>query len=159
MPRPEPVNSPLTAELRSQELRREFRLFARYVVGQKPLDSYTDRYVAGCQTLLVDCPPSKVLPLVEQRPWLLGPLDAACGLLRPQDELRQKLLIASAVLEAGPDYAEHFLPRRLSVPSLLFTLGWNGFKWVAKLVVGLVVMLVLLDRWQAQQTLASGNPS
>lgn len=142
----------LTAELRPAELRREFVLFTHYIIRQKPLDNYLLRYIAACQKLLAECPPSKALPLLDERPWLLGPLDAACGLLRPQDELRQKLLIASAVLEAGPDYAPHFLPRRLSVPRLFLTFAWCGIRWLLKLLVGTVVLLILLDRWQAQQT-------
>ncbi len=145
----------LKAELRPQELHQEFRLWCKYIIREKPLPCYTQRYIAACQKLLVDCPPSKVLPLIIKRPGLIGALDSACGVLRPQDELRQKLLIASAILEAGPHYTAYFLPRRQSVPRLLLNLSWNGLLWLIKLSVGLVIMLILLDRWQANQGLGA----
>jgi hypothetical protein len=38
--------------------------------------------------------------------------DAGLALVRPSSVLRRKLLVMVAILEASPDYADQFLPRR-----------------------------------------------
>jgi hypothetical protein len=38
--------------------------------------------------------------------------DAGLALLRPSSVLRRRLLVMTAILEASPDFADQFLPRR-----------------------------------------------
>jgi len=42
--------------------------------------------------------------------------DAGLALLRPSSVLRRKLLVMVAILEASPEFAEDFLPRRCPPP-------------------------------------------
>ncbi len=42
--------------------------------------------------------------------------DAGLALVRPSSVLRRKLLVMVAILEASPDFADQFLPRRLPPP-------------------------------------------
>jgi hypothetical protein len=143
-------------QLRTPE--EEFALFSRYICGAPLRRELAERYASACSRLLADAPDSKVLPVVLSRPWLLGPLDAGCGLLRPSEPFRQRLLIAAAILETTPEFGGAFLPRTHSRLGLIATLGWNGFRWVVNAVIGIVILLVLLDRFQVQQTGGDKRP-
>ncbi|MDX1972901.1 MAG: hypothetical protein SFY68_10260 [Candidatus Sumerlaeia bacterium] len=145
-----------SGELRTPE--EEFALFSRYICGAPPRRELAQRYASACFRLLADAPESKVLPVVLSRPWLIGPLDAGCGILRPSEPFRQRLLIAAAILETTPEFGGSFLPRTHSRLGLVMTLGWHGLRWVVNAVVGIVILFVLLDRFQIQQTTGGKRP-
>lgn len=88
---------------------------ARYLVGRLP----SAHLLARCEVATRErlAPPAAGVDLalwrfVARHPWSLGPLDAAAAVLRPQGDLRSRLLVVAAVLEATPEYAEEFLPCR-----------------------------------------------
>jgi len=133
------------AALDEERLEREFEIFAKYLVGEEPPEDFFERYVQACQNTLWDCPPSPFIKQVLKKPWLLGPLDAALGLVKPRDEIRKKLLIATAILEASPNYTEHFLSQQQGIILLCLKMSWVGLTSGFKLLIGLVLLLLLKE--------------
>ena len=89
-------------------LREEARRFARHLLAVEPSAELRDRYIAAARQLFAGVPDATVR-FVRTHPWSLPWLDAACGLARPRCELRQRLLLMAAVLEASPEHAARVL--------------------------------------------------
>lgn len=120
---------------------REARLFARYLVDGEGLGEHHERYHKAIGTLGIG--EGRFVPLVRRRPFLLGIMDAGCGIVRPSDPLRQRLLVMAAVLEASPHGTEKFLSQpRFFRPLLLLCLA-KGFLAGLKAVVGVPLVLLL----------------
>ena len=90
-------------------LESEARLLSRYLIGREPGRELVGRYVRA-EEHLGEGPGGPLVDFVRRHPWALGPLDAACALLRPDAALRGKVLRMAAVLEACPEHAGRFLP-------------------------------------------------
>jgi hypothetical protein len=69
----------------------------------------------------------------------VGPLDAAAALLDPGGQLRSRVLVMAALLEATTAHADDFLPRTLSVPALLWRLAVSGTLAVAHALLGVLL--------------------
>ncbi len=109
----------------ARRLHREFRVYARYLIGVRPPWELAARYTEANRVLFADEPaPSPLVQFVHLRPWSLPYIDAACGLLKPDDMLRRKLLLAAAILETTPEYAGKFLPRMIPLPLFLLRSAW-----------------------------------
>lgn len=123
-------------------LEEEASLLGRYLVGREPSPELCERYARAHRTLLAGPTDPRDLALmrfVHRHPWSLGPLDAACGLLRPGRLLRNKILVMAAVLEATTDFAEHFLPRQSGWPGLLWIVLWQGASASLRAALGLAL--------------------
>lgn len=124
-------------------LAAEARILGLYLIGREPPVALATRYAAAARTVgnpkpsAVDC---RILKLALDWPFFLGPLDAACALLRPRSMLREKLIRLAAVLEASPDFADDFLPQSPGVVFTLVRLGWIGTACVAEFFVGAVLL-------------------
>lgn len=99
-------------------LQQEASLFARYLSGGPAGAGVVERYVDACRKLALDAPAGEDLGLLafaRRHPSCLPPLDAACGLVRPEALLRKRLFVMLALLETSPAHATRFLatPRRL----------------------------------------------
>ncbi len=128
------------ADLDRDTLAAEAKRFGRYLVGEVPPDEFVGRYVkaheARWEDLLI---PSPALGAVTNHPWLLPWLDAACAIVQPDDPLRRKLLLMTAVLECSPRYAHRFLPKRKRLPALLLEVAWLGLHGAVRIAGGLVI--------------------
>lgn len=144
-PRTEPQRA--TARERSAT-RREFHVFARHLLGRRVrLDAaLTDRYAQAVEHHAAAAAPSAVLELARRRPGLVGVLDAGCGLVRPGDGLRRRLLIAAAILEATPTFARDFLPRHNRLPVMVWRLGFAGARAALLAVAGAPLVLLVAGR-------------
>ena len=78
-----------------------------------------------------------------RHPWSLPLLDAATGFARPGALLRKKILLATAVLEATPDHVEFFLRPPRSKAMTFMGVGAHGATALAKIGLGLPLLLVL----------------
>lgn len=99
----------------------EARSFARYLVGTDPRPEEVIRYREAVAARLA-VPPDGVVRLALRSPVLIGPLDAAAAILDPGHQLRRRLVLMTAVLEASPAHVERFLPRQWSVTEVIVTL-------------------------------------
>ncbi len=116
---------------------REFRILSRYLIGARPSRQLAERYERACSSLFRDGTRSRALNAALRWPVLAGPLDAACGLLAPDDALRQRLLVAAAILETTTEHAERFLPRHRSRAAIAVLVAWHGTRAAANVAVGI----------------------
>lgn len=95
---------------------QEALLLASYILGQAPLKPYLSRYEDALNTLnpIGDSQDEKLLRLCHRFPSLLHLVDAATALSKRDSAIRKKLILMAAILEAGPDYTDLFLPQNRS---------------------------------------------
>ena len=123
-----------------QRIAVDFKLIADYLIDADPLAELVDRYVAAHRELFGDL----VAPeweFVHRHPRTLPYLDAAAGVLARQSLLRKKVLLAAAILEASPVYADFFLAEVEGRIRLLGLLAWQGALGVGKLALGAPLLL------------------
>lgn len=131
------------------DLRREARVFARYLLGRETAPHLLDRYVRAHEALgpaLRSGRGARAVALAATRPWLLPFLDAAASLVDPQGLLRKKLLILLAILETSPEHVEAFAPRPRPRALVLARLFAWGAAAALKAAAGVPVYLVLARR-------------
>ena len=95
------------------DLRREAVAFARYLISADPSPALIDRYARAVAARIAERP-DRVVRAARRSPLLLGPLDAAAALIDRHHQLRQRLLLLSAILEASPDHCALYLARDYS---------------------------------------------
>ena len=123
-----------------RDLEREAEIFGRYLVGRVPSPAIIARYVAASETLFTaDASPADrgTIAFVRRHPWSVGLLDGAAGLLRPGGQLRGRILVMGAILEASPEYADEFLPRNASPVAFLLGLAVFGALAVVRALAGI----------------------
>lgn len=119
--------------------------FARYLIGHMP---HAHAIILFTEAMAdVSAPISthdkKLLAFILKHPWAIGPIDGALALLRPQSEVRRRIYIMFSILEARPEYTEHFLPRRSTWWSWLFMM-YTGVIAVLKTIIGIVLVKVVV---------------
>ena len=130
-------------EIESEEsLREEAFRFARYISGARPGPEIVERYVDACRKLSLDRPVGEdrgLLGFVHGHPSALGPLDAVCGILRPQALLRKKLFVMLALLETSPAHAKLFIAGPRGWAGAACRLAFYGISVCLKLLTGLLI--------------------
>lgn len=137
-----------TAESGEHWAQLEFSTFARYMLGREPPEKLVGRYVEASRIRFPSPPEGRdadLLRFAMRHPRLLPALDAACGFLRPRALLREKLLLATAILEASPDFADRFLPDKCGLWTLVSRIAACAFRTAVRLPVG-GVLLALMSR-------------
>jgi hypothetical protein len=130
--------------------RHEARIFSRYLIGAEPTEDMIARYIRAQSILFGAAEPDSERALcrfARRHPWSLPYLDASSVWTR-QSLLRKKLLTMSAILEASPEFADVFLPRKSVSLYLHLRLAAIGLKSVAKQSIGLPILL--WARWSAR---------
>lgn len=116
-----------------------------YLVGSQPSKKLIDRYVEAIKnsSSQVSHKDQKLLTYLVRNPWSIGIIDAALPFYRPHSEVRRRIYVMLAILEASPSYTEKFLPVQRN-PLYFFYIAWVGFKAAVKMLVGSVwVRLVI----------------
>jgi hypothetical protein len=129
-------------------LEDEARVLSRYLLGREAPEFLRERYAAGVRVRLgsdtaMSGPAGR---LALRRPWMLGMLDAACAVRDPGGELRRRLLVMAAVVEADPAGAGAFVPRAEPWWRWAVIVAWNGLVAGALLAGGLVVLAAIGGR-------------
>ena len=93
-------------------LEREAALFASYLGVPRLNPELAHRYARALRTrnVPVTSRDRRILRFVAARPALLPFVDGGLALRYPTSELRRRLFVMAAILEATPDHAERFLP-------------------------------------------------
>ena len=82
---------------------------------------------------------AKLLDAVLDHPGRLRYLDAGAALLYPDAEIRRRLYVMFATLEANTEYWDEFLPKKRS-PLYLFTIAGAGIRGVWRAIAGLILI-------------------
>lgn len=124
------------------DVRREARSFARYLIGAEPTTDEEARYADATADRIAQHA-DVVVRAARAVPLLTGPLDAAAALLEPDHQLRQRLLLLTAILEASPHHADRFLPRAWSLPATVALFARLVTLIPLRLVVGVPAFVAL----------------
>ena len=120
----------------------DFKLIAGYLIDADPPAELADRYVAAHRELFGDVAAPE-WEFVRRHPRALAYLDAAAGVFARQSLLRKKILLAAAILEASPAYADFFLAEVEGRTRILGLLAWQGALGVGKLALGAPLLLAV----------------
>ncbi len=129
-------------------LEADARMLVPYLVGRPASDALCVRYAQAVRARLgaeADAP-VEAWRWVRRHPRTLPLLDAACALRDRRGELRRRVLLALAVVEATPEHAGFFLQSPPPLPWLLPQLAWQGLRAVVKTVCGLPLLWWLRRR-------------
>jgi hypothetical protein len=119
----------------------DFKLIATYLLDAVPPVELVNRYVSAHKSLLGD-PTAPEWDFVRRHPGALPFLDAATGVFAPSSLVRKKIILAVAILEATPVYADFFLEEVRGLDRVLGGFFWHGILGLGKLVVGMPILLV-----------------
>lgn len=125
-------------------LKKEARLFARYLLDCEPPPDMVDRYIDANRKLGIDAViayDTKIMEFALTHSWSVPFLDAAAGFLQPDALLRKKIYVMAAVLEASPQYVKDFLPAYLSALMLFVQLIRSGLLAGIKVLIGIPLFL------------------
>ena len=111
----------------------EAKIFSSYLIGCEPTKMAVRLYTKAT-SIKIEASPSDVrlLQFAHKHPAWIGALDGGLALLRPHSEVRRRIYIMFAILEATPEYAHLFLPQERSKAYALRILaagiraGWRG---------------------------------
>ncbi len=138
------MNHNLTDQTSYDSLIRQAEVLGRYFLKKHPTDKIKHLYAEIIGK-------SKGLSRQDQRLLLfatkhhrsLGLIDAGLALMRPDSEVRRRLYIMFALLEASPDYCDYFLPKKRG-PFYLFIIVWAGLSALFKAAVGCLLVKALV---------------
>ncbi len=127
------------------DLEREARIFSRYLVGEDvsegPLSLYKRAH--GTDEFPLDHAEERLLRLIYRHPRLLGIVDGGLAVARRESTIRKKLFYMLGILEATPEFADHYLfparPRLRGLPTLVLF----GSRGVARMLIGYVIVRLL----------------
>lgn len=120
----------------------EAKLFSKYLIGNHASQVLLERYAKTVRSNPVEVigKDYKILQTKVHYPFLLGLLDAGCAVKYPQTELRRRLFICFAILEASPEYTSFFLPQNRK--SLYFLrIVMSGLGAPLKGMTGVILLL------------------
>jgi nucleoside-diphosphate-sugar epimerase len=125
-----------------QRIAADFKLIAAYLIDPDPPEEMVDRYVIAHRRLFGDVVASE-WEFVRQHPRALPYLDAAAGVFARQSLLRNKILLAAAILEASPAYTNFFLAEVEGRIRLLGLIAGQIALGVGKLALGAPLLLAV----------------
>lgn len=123
---------------------KEFEIFSRYLVRDLPGKHIKQRYekiinASNSQTSASD---TRILNFALNHPWSVGMLDGGSALIRPHTELRRRLYVLTAILEATPEYAHLFMTQQRS-PLYLVVILFSGIRACLRAIAGIIFIKIL----------------
>lgn len=123
-----------------EALAAESRMFAKYLLGVDLPRELQERYLQACRKL-IGMPPGPETLFARCHPWAIPCLDGAIGLLCPGSDLRRRVFVMAAVLEATPRYAEFYLSVPRSAGRIWAELMVQGLRYGINIFVGIPLYL------------------
>lgn len=119
-------------------------LFGKYYLKHEPNRRTIDMYTRALTSQYVTLSDRDqiVLSFTLRHPWALPFMDAGLALTNPQAELRRRLFVMFAILEATPEYCNYFLPQRR--PWFYgFVVLLSGFRAIIKAAAGITLLRIV----------------
>lgn len=125
-------------------LQSEANDFTRYLIRKDAEPAIVARYVdsIGNQPIDLSAKDKRTLHFVGKNPWAIKYIDAVHSLRSPHSELRRRLFILLAILEASPAYTDLFLPKDQKQSYFVYV-AWSGTKGGIKAFLGSILLLVI----------------
>ncbi|HEX8762461.1 MAG TPA: hypothetical protein VF733_01760 [Candidatus Saccharimonadales bacterium] len=125
-------------------LAREAAIFCRYLIGRKPVPKVAELYVHALRTKpgKVTRTDDKLLKFIRRCPWSAGFIDAGLSVINTDSEVRRRIYVTFSIIEAMPEYADRFLPKKRCF-WYLFVLLFAGLRGVLRTFVGVILVKVV----------------
>lgn len=120
-------------------LGEEAQHFARYLLSVELDDETRERYIAAAHALFAGRRDAD-LDFVYRHRWSLPLIDAATAVLRPRSQVRQRVFLMAALLEASPRQVDFFFAPPTGIVALILGAAWRGFTSSAKLLGGSLLL-------------------
>lgn len=126
------------------ELTNEAKAFGHYVVGHQPSQTIISLYKKAVSSpdLAIDVTDQKLLAFVHRYPYLIGLIDAGLPFYKPYSEVRRRLYLILAIMEASPDHYNQFMPQKRSF-LYIFAVMYFGILTIIKTIVGSVLVRIV----------------
>lgn len=128
------------------QMEGEAKRFSSYLIGVTPDDVVVARYVEailpGLDRAQISKRDERLLVLTTRFPWLIGSIDGGLALLDPTSEVRRRILVMFALLEANPAYTRYFLPRKRS-PFYAVVVLLLGIRASYRALLGIAIVKVV----------------
>jgi len=125
------------------DLTHQANLFSRYLIKRDATPLAIEQYARAINTARVtDATDQKLLKFVERHVWSIGLVDAGLVFIKPASEVRRRLYVLSALLEASPEYHADFLATKRS-PLYLLVIVYYGIRSALKAIVGIILVKVV----------------
>lgn len=126
------------------ELEREARIITNYLIGKPCTEELVKRYVDA------NIKQGIQLSSEEQELWRkalrginwMTCIDSGLALVRPKSQIRRKIFVMLAILEASVDYCDDFMPKTRSKFQALLLLAVQGVKAVFFAIIGIFLIKV-----------------
>jgi hypothetical protein len=130
------------------ELRRECRVFCRYLIGREPSAYIVAKYVSGHaswpEAVRDDALDRALLACASTAPWMTGVADTYAALARRQAVLRRKLILLLAILENAADtHTACDTPIASGRAATVARIAVSGLAWTGRVLVSVVVFGVV----------------
>jgi len=122
----------------------EATIFGNYLLNRIPNTAVRSLYENIIQSsgIPISGNEEKLFRFALKNAWSIGLIDSALALLNPHHELRRRLYLMYALLEATPEYADHFLPKQRN-PFYLFVILFSGCRAIVKTIIGVLLVKLI----------------
>ncbi len=126
------------------ELEQEARLITNYLVGKPCTDELVQRYVEANKKHAIQILPEeqKLWRMALRGVFWMSCIDSGLALVSPKSQIRRKIFVMLAILEASVDYCDDFLPKTRNKLHVLILLVIQGFKAILFALFGLFLIKV-----------------
>ncbi|CAN5402670.1 hypothetical protein BH10PAT3_BH10PAT3_4030 [soil metagenome] len=124
--------------------KREITTLSLYLIGEKPSTTIQSRFRSSISqgTIPINPRDESLLFFVRKNAWSLPYIDAGLAFYRPDSEVRRRLFILLAILEATPEYVSFFIPKKRS-PWYFLAIIYAVTKAIAKATIGIPLILMV----------------
>jgi hypothetical protein len=133
--------------MKSPLLKAEANLFIKYLGIKNADDNLINRYCDAIQQLELTLTEKqvKIIHWLIRFPFLLPLVDGGFALLQPNNTIRERILVMSALIETTPAYTNNFLVQK-NIIWPVFHFLYRGSVSVFKGIIGAILIIIL--RWK-----------
>lgn len=129
------------------ELEKEAKQISRYLIGKECTGELAQRYVEAHQKLKIELLSAEEFlweKALKSRFWMAC-VDSGLAFIRPKSQIRRKIFVMLALLEASVDYCDEFLSEKKSRFFMVVYLIRQGIMALFFAVVGVVFIKIYGD--------------
>lgn len=131
----------MSKNIEMTNLKLQADIFGRYFLKKQPNDYAVNLYVSTISATpdSLTAKEQKIIELMVRHPWSIGYFDGGLALISAYSEVRRRLYLTFAILEAQPEYYEYFLPRQRSPFYALFIV-LVGLRAIIRAILGTIFL-------------------
>ena len=123
-------------------LEKQARTFTRYLIHKDVNSQAIQLYKVAMRNSKPDNTDNKLLNFMMSHPSCIGLIDAGLVFHNSSSEVRRRLYVMLAILEASTEYYDLFLPKKRS-PFYVFVILYSRIRAILKATLGLILVKVI----------------